>query len=86
MSAAAVVVDQPAPAAPVAVAATELSTAALALEARLRAAGHEPPSEAKLGDAAAELPALQAAGRAVRLGRSMHAHPGAIAAPPGASH
>ena len=36
---------------------------------RLEAAGLEPPLEAELGDAAAELPALRAAGRAVRLGR-----------------
>jgi selenocysteine-specific elongation factor len=57
-----------------------LSEAALALEARLRAAGHEPPSEAELGPAAAELPALRAAGRAVRIGRSLYAHPDAIAA------
>jgi selenocysteine-specific elongation factor len=57
-----------------------LSEAALALEARLRAAGHEPPSEAELGPAAAELPALREAGRAVRVGRSLYAHPDAIAA------
>ncbi|HEY5316941.1 MAG TPA: SelB C-terminal domain-containing protein, partial [Solirubrobacteraceae bacterium] len=57
-----------------------LDDAALALEQRLRAAGHEPPSEAELGEeAAASLRALQAAGRAVRIGRSMHAHPEAIA-------
>ena len=52
---------------------------ALALEARLRAAGHEPPSEAELRGQAASLKALHAAGRAVRIGRSMHAHPDAIA-------
>jgi selenocysteine-specific elongation factor len=57
-----------------------LSPAALALEARLREAGHEPPSEADLGADAAELAALRAAGRAVRVGRSLHAHPDAIAA------
>jgi selenocysteine-specific elongation factor len=57
-----------------------LSPAALALEARLRDAGHEPPTEADLGAGAAELAALRAAGRAVRVGRSMHAHPDAIAA------
>jgi selenocysteine-specific elongation factor len=56
-----------------------LSDDALALEARLRAAGHEPPTEAELGAAAADLPALRAAGRAVRVGRAMHAHPDAIA-------
>jgi selenocysteine-specific elongation factor len=76
---------QPEPAAPRPVAAPEpagpapLSKAALALEARLRAAGHEPPSEAELGTAAAELPALREAGRAVRIGRSLYAHPEAIA-------
>lgn len=57
-----------------------LTPAALALEQRLRDAGHEPPSEAELGDAAAELAALRDAGRAVRVGRSMYAHPDAIAA------
>jgi selenocysteine-specific elongation factor len=56
-----------------------LDAAALALEERLRAAGHEPPSEAELGDEGANLRALHAAGRAVRIGRSMHAHPDAIA-------
>ncbi|HWF50179.1 MAG TPA: selenocysteine-specific translation elongation factor [Solirubrobacteraceae bacterium] len=56
-----------------------LDAAALALEQRLRAAGHEPPTEAELGEDVASLRALQAAGRAVRIGRSMHAHPEAIA-------
>jgi selenocysteine-specific elongation factor len=65
--------DSAAPAGP------RLSAAALALEERLRAAGHEPPSETDLGDAAAEIPALRDAGRAVRVGRSMYAHPDAIA-------
>ncbi|MFN8204815.1 MAG: selenocysteine-specific translation elongation factor [Solirubrobacteraceae bacterium] len=57
-----------------------LTPAALALEQRLRDAGHEPPTEAELGDAAADLAALRDAGRAVRVGRSMYAHPDAIAA------
>jgi selenocysteine-specific elongation factor len=57
-----------------------LSPSALALEAHLRAAGHEPPTEAELGAAAADLAALRAAGRAVRVGRTMHAHPEAIGA------
>jgi selenocysteine-specific elongation factor len=65
----------PAPAAP-----PPLTPEALALERRLRAAAHEPPSDAELGAAAAQLPALRAAGRAVRVGRSLHAHPDAIAA------
>ncbi|MBA3407865.1 MAG: selenocysteine-specific translation elongation factor [Solirubrobacterales bacterium] len=56
-----------------------LSTAALALETRLRAAGHEPPRTEDFGDAAAELGALRAAGRAVRVGRSMYAHPDVLA-------
>jgi selenocysteine-specific elongation factor len=60
--------------------APELPAAALALEARLREAGHEPPSEAELGAQAAHLPALRAAGRAVRVGRTLHAHPDALAA------
>ena len=60
-------------------AAAPLPAAALALEQRLRAASHEPPSQAELGDDARHLGALHAAGRAVRIGRSMHAHPDAIA-------
>jgi selenocysteine-specific elongation factor len=56
-----------------------LSEAALALEARLRAAGHEPPSDAALGADAGTLRALRETGRAVRLGPTMHAHPDAIA-------
>jgi selenocysteine-specific elongation factor len=55
------------------------SAAALALEERLRAAGPEPPTEAELGEAASELPALRAAGRAVRVGRTLHYHPEALA-------
>ena len=43
------------------------------------AARHEPPDAAALGPVAAELPSLVAAGRAVRIGRSMHAHPDAVA-------
>ncbi|MFZ0040381.1 MAG: SelB C-terminal domain-containing protein, partial [Solirubrobacteraceae bacterium] len=50
----------------------------LALEQRLRAAGHEPPSLAELGPDADHIPALLAHGRAVRVGRSMYAHPDAI--------
>jgi selenocysteine-specific elongation factor len=57
-----------------------LSRAALSLEARLRAARHEPPREADLGSSTAELGALLAAGRAVRVGRSMYAHPDALQA------
>jgi len=56
-----------------------LSPAALALERRLLAAGHEPPQAAELGDCADELAALRDAGRAVRIGRAMYAHPDALA-------
>ena len=61
-------------------AAPELGDAALMLAARLRAAGHEPPSAAELGAAARELPALRSAGLVVRVGRDLHAHPEAVAA------
>jgi selenocysteine-specific elongation factor len=57
-----------------------LTPAAQALAARLHEAGHEPPSLAQLGDAAADLPALRAAGLAVRVGRDLYAHPAALAA------
>ena len=57
-----------------------LSPGALAREERLRAAGPEPPTEAELGEAAADLPALRAAGRAVRVGRTLHYHPEALEA------
>ena len=53
-----------------------LTPAALALEARLRAAGHEPPLDSELP--AAELAALRAAGRAVRVGAQLHFHPDAL--------
>jgi selenocysteine-specific elongation factor len=52
-----------------------LSPEALQLERRLLRAGFEPPIDSALGDAAAELPALRSAGRAVRVGRSLHYHP-----------
>ena len=60
-------------------AAPALDAEALALEERLRAAGHEPPSEAELGEQARHLVVLREHGRAVRVGRSMYAHPEAIA-------
>jgi selenocysteine-specific elongation factor len=56
------------------------SPEALALAERLRAAGHEPPTVAQLGDDARHLPALVAAGLAVRVGRDRYAHPDALAA------
>jgi selenocysteine-specific elongation factor len=55
-----------------------LPESALALEERLRAAGHEPPNADDLE--ADDLAALRAAGRAVRVGRAMYAHPDALAA------
>jgi selenocysteine-specific elongation factor len=55
-----------------------LTPQALELERHLLKAGFEPPTESALGDAAAELPALRAAGRAVRVGRSLHYHPDAL--------
>jgi selenocysteine-specific elongation factor len=55
-----------------------LGQPALELERRLRAAGTRPPSDAELGDDARYLPELRAAGRIVRVGRSMHAHVEAI--------
>jgi selenocysteine-specific elongation factor len=63
----------PEPAAP---APEPLSPSALALEERLRAAGHEPPNAADLD--AEDLRALRDAGRAVRVGRAMYAHPAAL--------
>jgi selenocysteine-specific elongation factor len=65
------------PAAPEPAAPPPLPPSALALEERLRAAGHEPPNAADLD--AADLDALRAAGRAVRVGRAMYAHPDALA-------
>jgi selenocysteine-specific elongation factor len=55
-----------------------LDAAALALEERLRAAGAEPLAEHDLDGERAPLRALQAAGRAVRVGR-MYAHEDAVA-------
>ena len=56
-----------------------LDPGALALERLLRDAGTEPPIEAELGDRARHLPALREAGRAVRVGRTLHYHPDALA-------
>jgi selenocysteine-specific elongation factor len=67
---------EPAPAPPPA--RESLSASALALEEQLRAAGHEPPNAADLDPD--DLGALRAAGRAVRVGRAMYAHPDALAA------
>ena len=51
---------------------------ALELEARLRAAGFEPPLDSELD--AGDLAALRDAGRAIRVTRTLHYHPDAIAA------
>ncbi|MHB8656525.1 MAG: selenocysteine-specific translation elongation factor [Solirubrobacteraceae bacterium] len=56
-----------------------LDAGALALEERLRAAGVQPLSAAELGAEVRYLPVLHSAERAVRVGRSMHAHPETIA-------
>jgi len=54
---------------------------ALGLEQRLREASFQPPSHSELSVAeAAQLPALRASGRAVRVGRTLHYHPEALAA------
>jgi selenocysteine-specific elongation factor len=54
-----------------------LTESALAVEARLRSAGAEPPLDSELP--AADLAALRTHGRAVRLGRTMHVHPEPLA-------
>jgi selenocysteine-specific elongation factor len=69
---------EPPPAPPVPAAPAALGDSALALEERLRAAGHEPPNASDLDPD--DLAALRAAGRAVRVGRAMYAHPEALAA------
>jgi selenocysteine-specific elongation factor len=69
---------EPPPAPPAPPVPAALGDSALALEERLRAAGHEPPNAADLDSA--DLGALRAAGRAVRVGRAMYAHPEALAA------
>jgi len=55
-----------------------LTDAAIAAEARLRAAGLTPPLDADLGAAPADLAALRSVGGAVRIGRTMHMHPEAL--------
>jgi selenocysteine-specific elongation factor len=54
-----------------------LSAAAVELEQRLRAAGHEPPLDSELD--ADSLTELRAAGRAVRVTQALHYHPDALA-------
>jgi selenocysteine-specific elongation factor len=55
----------------------KLSASALALEQRLRAAGVEPPSEAEVDSG--DLATLREAGRAIRVSKSLHYHPDALA-------
>jgi selenocysteine-specific elongation factor len=69
---------EPEPAEPVAPPPPELTASALAAAERLREAGAEPPLDSEL--AAADLAALRAHGRAVRLGPAMHVDPDALAA------
>jgi selenocysteine-specific elongation factor len=56
--------------------ATELTKSALDLEQRLRAAGLEPPLDSELD--AQDLAALRAAGRAIRVSKTLHYHPDVI--------
>jgi selenocysteine-specific elongation factor len=53
-----------------------LTPSQLTLEERLRRAGVEPPLDSELD--AGDLAALRAAGRAVRVSRSLHYHPDAL--------
>ncbi len=55
-----------------------LGPSALALEARLLAAGYQPPLDSELD--AEDLAALREAGRAVRVNRALHYHPDSIEA------
>jgi selenocysteine-specific elongation factor len=54
-----------------------LSPSALALEARLKDAGLEPPPDSELDGG--DLAALRAAGRAVRVSKALHYHPDTLA-------
>jgi selenocysteine-specific elongation factor len=54
-----------------------LSPSALALEQRLKRAGAEPPLDSELD--ASDVAALRAHGRAVRVSKSLHYHPDALA-------
>jgi selenocysteine-specific elongation factor len=64
----------PAPAAP-----RPLDAEALALEERLRAAGHTPPVDTELAGIEEPLAALREAGRIVRVGPRLHFHADALA-------
>ncbi len=65
------------PATPVPPSLPALTPEALAVEQRLRVAGVEPPLDSELDPAT--LTALRAAGRAVRVSRTLHYHPEALA-------
>jgi selenocysteine-specific elongation factor len=54
-----------------------LSPSAIALEKRLFEAGFEPPSDSELD--AADLASLRAAGRAIRVSKTLHYHPDVLA-------
>jgi selenocysteine-specific elongation factor len=66
-----------APAAPGPAVSAPLAPSAVALEAELHAAGFTPPLDTELD--AADLAALRATGRAVRVGRNLHFHPAHLA-------
>jgi len=68
----------PPPATPARPALPPLSASALALEQRLKEAGIEPPLDSELDPD--DLAALRAAGRAVRVSRSLHYHRDTLAA------
>jgi selenocysteine-specific elongation factor len=57
--------------------AVEVSASALAVERRLKEAGFEPPLDSELDRA--DLAALRAAGRAVRVSKALHYHPQVLA-------
>jgi selenocysteine-specific elongation factor len=54
-----------------------LPTSAQALEQRLKEAGMEPPHDSELNPE--DLDALRAAGRAIRVSKSLHYHPDVLA-------
>lgn len=69
------------PVAPASARAVELSLAAVALEHRLRAAGHEALASAELSDDEYEhVAALRGAGRVARIGKDLYVHTDALSA------
>ena len=67
------------PPAPIPAPPAPLGESALEAEARLRAAGLVPPSDADLGASAGDLASLREHGRAVRIGPGLHIHAEALA-------